>query len=153
MLSTLFLCRAVAAAAAACCCCCCCCCLLLLLLLLLLQPLCLFPWAAFSYLGQVLGRRLRGLLYEGTCAVCCVPATAACVTLAQVWELKTGDIVSTGRAHSSAVEHLAWAPDEKQLVSLRGKRLGRGVIVFGRRRLRRMPPCAFGTFIWLETAS
>ncbi len=35
----------------------------------------------------------------------------------QVWELKTGDIVSTGRAHSSPVENLAWAPDEKQLVT------------------------------------
>ena len=75
------------------------------------------------------------------------------MTRRQVWELKTGDIVSVGKAHSSPVESMTWAPDEKQLVSLRGKRLGRGVIVFGRRRLRRMPPCAFGTFIWLETAS
>ena len=40
----------------------------------------------------------------------------------QVWELKTGDIVSTGRAHSSPVEELSWAPDEKQLVRACSKR-------------------------------
>ena len=34
-----------------------------------------------------------------------------------MWELKTGDIVSTGRAHSSPVANVSWAPDEKQLVS------------------------------------
>ena len=45
------------------------------------------------------------------------PLHSAVSDAAQVWELKTGDIVSTGRAHSSPVEHLAWAPDEKQLVS------------------------------------
>jgi hypothetical protein len=64
---------------------------------------------------------LRRLLDEGApkfiCAKAAVAASIEFMLRLQVWELKTGDIVSTGRAHSSPVENLAWAPDEKQLVT------------------------------------